>query len=261
MDYEFGLKELYFVTIKSTYPMRIKGKDIQPGEVIAAFDKILISAFTEDKKFVSAHGGYEDKDRVWWESTKDVRVSFTQGIFSKTQFSLMNNVQLFDHVDEDPIYIPRREILESDEHGVVTLSSVPYNPFFLYDLKTGEKLQYAQTGEKSFTIAYSFTEVVVDYYELYNKGAQLFKIGNTLSDGFFRLEGRTRVKDDITGQTKTGIITIPRLKLVSDLSMRLGREASPVVTQLNGIACPTDEKGIKTIMDILLLSDDVDSDM
>ena len=261
MDYEFGLKELYFVTIKSTYPMRIKGKDIQAGEVIAAFDKVLISVFDEDKKFVSAHGGFEDKDRVWWETTKDVRVSFTQGIFSKAQFSLMNNVQLFDHVDPDPIYIPRREILESNENGVVTLSSIPFDPFFIYDLKTGEKLTYTKSGEKSFTIVYPFTEVVVDYYELYNKGAQLFKIGKTLSDGFFLLEGRTRVKDDITGQTKTGIITIPRLKLVSDLSMRLGREASPVVTQLNAIACPTDIGGMKTVMDILLLEDDIDSDM
>lgn len=261
MDYEFGLKELYFVTIKSTYPMRIGGKDIQAGEVIAAFDKVIISVFDEDKKFVSAHGGFEDKDRVWWETTKDIRVSFTQGIFSKTQFSLMNNTKLFNHVDEDPIYIPRREIVESDENGIITLSSAPFNPFFIYDLSTGEKLQYTRTGDKSFNINYSFTEVVADYYERYNNGAQLFKIGNTLSDGFFLLEGRTRVKDDITGQTKTGIITIPRLKLVSDLSMRLGREASPVVTQLNAIACPTDSKGIKTVMDILLLEDDIDSDM
>lgn len=261
MDYEFGLKELYYVTIKSTYPMRIKGINIEAGEVVAAFDKIIIGAFDEDRKYVSAHGGYEDKDRVWWESTKDVRVSLTQGIFSKTQFSLMNNIQLFDHTDEDPIFLPRREILESDEHGIITTTNIPYKPFFLYDLRTGEKLQYTQVGEKNFAITYSFTEVVVDYYELYNKGAQLFKVGTALSNGYFRLEGRTRVKDDITGQTKTGIITIPKLKLVSDLSMRLGREASPVVTQLNGIACPMEDKGSKTIMDILLLEDDIDSDM
>nr|DAP41040.1 MAG TPA: hypothetical protein [Caudoviricetes sp.] len=34
-----------------------------------------------------------------------------------------------------------------------------------------------------------------------------------------RLEGRTRLKDDNTGETVTGILTIPRLKLKSGLSM------------------------------------------
>lgn len=261
MDYEFGLKELYFTTIKSTYPMRVNGIDIQENEVIAAFDKVILGVFDEDKKFITAHGGYEDKNRVWWESTKDVRVSLNQGIFSKTQMALMTNTKLFDHTDADPIYLPIREQLESDANGVITLSYQPYDPLFLYDLRTGAKLTYTITGTNKITIAYAFTEVIVDYYFLYNRGAQVLKFGNALTNGYLRLEGRTRVKDDITGQTKTGIITIPKLKLMSDLSMRLGREASPVVTQLNGLACPTDEKGIKTVMDILLLEDDIDSDM
>lgn len=261
MEYEFGLKELYFVTIKSTYPMKVNGVEIEKNEVIAAFDKVILGVFDEDRKYITAHGGYEDKNRVWWETTRDIRVSLNQGIFSKTQMALMTNTKLFDHVDPEPIYLPIREKLESDENGVITLSYQPFNPLFLYDLKTGAKLPYTVSGTKTLTINYAYTEVIVDYYFLYNKGAQVLKFGNALTNGYLRLEGRTRVKDDITGQTKTGIITIPKLKLMSDLSMRLGREASPVVTQLDGLACPTDEKGIKTVMDILLLEDDIDSDM
>ena len=261
MEYEFGLKELYFATIKSTYPMKVNGINIEPNEVIAAFDKVILGVFDEDRRYISAHGGFEDKDRVWWESTKNIRVSLNQGIFSKTQMALMTNTKLFNHIDPDPIYLPIREQLESDENGVITLSHEPYNPLFLYDIRTGEKLPYLITGDKKITINYAYTEVIVDYYFLYNKGAQVLKFGNALTEGSLRLEGKTRVKDDITGQTKTGIITIPQLKLMSDLSMRLGRDASPVVTQLNGLAIPTDEKGIKTVMDILLLEDDIDSDM
>jgi len=50
-------------------------------------------------------------------------------------------------------------------------------------------------------------------------------VGEKLIKGYLQLEGKTRVKDDITGKTHTAILRIPRLKLVSDLSMRLGREA------------------------------------
>jgi len=37
---EFGLKELYEVTIRTTYPIEVSGRTLASGEVIAAFDKI-----------------------------------------------------------------------------------------------------------------------------------------------------------------------------------------------------------------------------
>ena len=40
MDNEFGMQELYFVQLKSTYPIEVKGQHFAAGEVIAAFDKI-----------------------------------------------------------------------------------------------------------------------------------------------------------------------------------------------------------------------------
>lgn len=64
MDREFSLKELYDVTLKATYPMEINGQTIEPGEVIAAFDRIQISNFHEIKKTVTAHGGFDDRDLV-----------------------------------------------------------------------------------------------------------------------------------------------------------------------------------------------------
>jgi hypothetical protein len=75
------------------------------------------------------------------------------------------------------------------------------------------------------------------------------------------LEGKSRVKDDITGKTRTAILRIPRLKLVSDLSMRLGREATPVLANFNAIGLPTGERGSNKIMELLFLNDDIDADM
>jgi hypothetical protein len=40
MATEFGLKELYEVIIRAAYPIEVSGKTLEPGEIIAAFDKI-----------------------------------------------------------------------------------------------------------------------------------------------------------------------------------------------------------------------------
>ena len=89
----------------------------------------------------------------------------------------------------------------------------------------------------------------------------MLTVGNPLTNGYLSLEGKTRVKDDITGQVKTGIIKIPKLKLLSNLSMRLGNDAIPQVGHLEAIAVPTGPKGQKMVMELIFLEDDIDSDM
>ena len=74
------------------------------------------------------------------------------------------------------------------------------------------------------------------------------------------LRGKTRLKDDKTGQTITGIISIPKLKLMSDLSIRLGRDVPPVAGNFNTVAFPIGSKGNEKVMDFILLEDDIDSD-
>jgi hypothetical protein len=86
------------------------------------------------------------------------------------------------------------------------------------------------------------------------------KIGQKLIGGFLLLEGKTRVKDDITGKTRTAILRIPRLKLVSDLSMRLGREAGPLLANFAAVGYPGVGKG-KMVMEMLFLNDDIDAEM
>lgn len=72
MESAFGLKELYEVSLKATYPIEIKGRTIEVGETIAVFDKIQLANFTENKRFISANGGFDNRPRVWWEETKDI---------------------------------------------------------------------------------------------------------------------------------------------------------------------------------------------
>ena len=106
-----------------------------------------------------------------------------------------------------------------------------------------------------------FQSVVLDYNYNYLNGAETVTIGNRLIEGFLKLEGKTRVKDDISGKTRTGIIQIPKLKLMSDLSMRLGKNANPVVANFRAKALPSGNRGSSDVMNILFLNDDIDSDM
>lgn len=102
---------------------------------------------------------------------------------------------------------------------------------------------------------------MVDCYYEYDNGCDILSVGNPLTNGYLSFEGKTRVKDDITGQVKTGIIRIPKLKLLSNLSMRLGNDGVPLVGRLDAVAVPTGNRGSKKVMELLFLNDDIDSDM
>lgn len=105
------------------------------------------------------------------------------------------------------------------------------------------------------------TEIIVDYEYDYSGKTEIMTVGKRLVSGFLSLEGRTRVKDDITGHTRTGILKIPKLKLVSDLSMRLGNSADPVVANFSAVGHPVGERGNTKVMEFFFLEDDIDSDM
>lgn len=258
---EFSLKELEQVTLKATYPIEIGGRVIEEGETIAAFDKIQISNFDEVKKRVTAHGGWDDRDHVFWESTKEVRLTLIQGIFSKDQLTLLANAKLLSPEKSKPVLIAQREVVESDENGLVKCSERPVDKIFVYRTDNSEKLKAEKIDEYQYNIGVPYTDVLLDYFFEYTSGAKTLKVGRPLTNGFLSLQARTRTKDDVTGQTKTGIITIPKLKLMSDLSMTLGEKAGPQVGRLDAVACPIGYKGNVTVMDVVFLDDDIDSDM
>jgi hypothetical protein len=94
MENQFGLKELYDLTLKATYPIEMAGRRFEPGEVIARFDKIQIANFREVTSRVSANGGFDNRAHIIWEDPKEIQINFTQGIFSARQFALLCNSSL-----------------------------------------------------------------------------------------------------------------------------------------------------------------------
>lgn len=258
---EFGLKELYEVAIRTTYPIEVSGKTLAVGETVAAFDKIQIANIQEVKSSVAARGGWDSRGLVFWDSTREVRISFTQGIFSKSQLAVMTAAKLIQSKPNTTLTLTKRETVESDEEGVLTLSKSAVSPIFVYKVATGEKLAYTIIDGTHLHIQSSYTDCLIDYSYQYNNNYQSLVVGQALTTGYLTLEGKTRVKDDITGQTHTGILYIPRLKLTSDLSMRLGANAQPQVGRLDALAVPIGDRKNTEVMHLIFLEDDIDSDM
>lgn len=260
---EFGLKELYELTFKATYPIEMEGRRFEPGEVIVRFDKIQIANFKELTSRISANGGKGNNSLIIWEDPKEIQINFTQGIFSKKQLALLSNSNLIKKAQEDKILISAHFSGETDENCAVQLNQTSVKNVFAYDAKTYDKLNPIEVDLEKGVLVFEqpYQSIEIDYQYEYNNNVSIIQVGKKLISGFLYLEGKTRVKDDITGKTHTAILRIPRLKLVSDLSMRLGREASPLLANFSAIGYPIGEGKEKKIMEMIFLNDDIDAEI
>lgn len=259
MENQFSLKELYDFSLKATCIMKVGDYEFEPGETVAFFDKIQIANFKEIDSSVAARGGFENQTRVIWQKTDGVRISFTQGIFDERQFAILTNARLLQREPNLGITIPKRETLEANENGEIELKEIP-RVTFIYN-SNGERIKDFNLDNNLVSGLEPYTVYLIDYlYEYIGSGENVL-IGRRLFEGPLYATGKTRVKDDVTGLVRTGILRIPKFKLMSDLSMALGSQANPVVGRLDGIALPFGGRGSAHCMEFLTLGDDVDSDM
>ena len=257
-----SFKEFENVRIKATYNMELGDRTIEENEIILFFDRIQIAGLQELTEVVSANGGYGNRAHVYWETTKEMRFNFSQGIFSKEQFALMANSKLLNSNETNYILLSKREYLETDENGRVQLLKEPIAPIFVYNKETGAKIPIIRTfADNVLSLGVQYTEVIVDYNYAYTDGAQVLQLGRRLINGFVSLTGETRVKDDTTGQIVTGILTIPKLRLMSDLSIRLGAQANPVVASFNAVGVPVGSRESSYVAEFVYLGEDINSDL
>lgn len=255
-----SFKDFEEVRIIATSNMEIGSRSIAKGETIVFFDKIQIAGLSETRDFVSANGGFDNRARVVWETTRELPLNFSQGTFSKQQFALMANSRMIDLPQNTAIYTPAREYLESNEQGIIELKNIPQRNLYVYNMNTGEKVQHTQDG-KYLTIADQYLNVIVDYEYDYTNRIQVIQLGNKLFKGTCILEGITRVKDETTGQIITGILYVPKLMITSNLAIRLGSRANPVVGNFSATGYPVGSHERSYVAEFYYLSDDIQADL
>jgi hypothetical protein len=257
-DNMFGLKDLYDCVLKATYDMEVGNRKIKAGEPIVVFDSLSLANFDELKSRAASRGGYGNQAWITWETTQGLEVRFSQGIFSKTLLAVLGNAQLKQGTS---VSVPMHEDLEIDDNLQVQLKYKPQN-IFIYKQDNGEQILEFEINDKTivFNNAEQYTNIIV-YYDFIYEDANIVHVGRQLFSGFLEVTAKTRLKDDVTGKTVTGIIHMPRVKLVSDFSIRLGSDAPPAVGHFTIVAYPTGSKGSEKVMEFISLNDDIDSDI
>jgi hypothetical protein len=78
----------------------------------------------------------------------------------------------------------------------------------------------------------------------------------------FILEAKFYSKDENEGQNYTNILYMPKVRIVSNINLRLGERADPTVSTFNIIGLPeTDGEYKNLIMRITHLGQDIDVDI
>lgn len=80
---QFSFKDFENVYLKATSNLKIGDKEFLPGEVITCFQSIAIAGLQDVMKQVTAHGGYGDRDRVFWTTVQEQQLTFSQGVITK----------------------------------------------------------------------------------------------------------------------------------------------------------------------------------
>jgi hypothetical protein len=271
MDY-FGAKELYGVTLKCTSNMEINGEWFEEGEPIISFDKIQIAYLNEQKRRTSARGGYHNQTLINWEDTTGMSIQLSEGVISETCLALISNSGIL-HKENAKIIIPYSETLGSEKENGSWVLSLRY-PMIKkpYVRRNGKKItdfdwNYHVKKEK-IKINNVQDDAEIDppiytvYYDyIYDGNTENMCIGQKLVYGFLSLTGRMRLKDDQSGKETTCLIEIPKVELMSDLTMRLGSGASPYIYGFNLQAHPVGERGNQYVCKFTMLDKDIDSDI
>lgn len=250
-----GAQTLYSITARVLSPFSFNGKQWEEGEVFCFLEEAQAAVFQEQKDHVSATGGFDNRPHVFWDTTKEVSFAITDGTFTESSFAIFSGATAIKPSVAKEFSF--REELQSDETGFIKLKHTPVGKGFIYNRKTGEKLFSGQLTKEVITDKI-LTPVIVDYRFTTQVQTEVL-VGRQIL-GFLSLEARMRIKDDKDGLIRTAIIQVPKFKLVSDFSLRLGRAVSPVTVAFSGIAIPVGERNNSRSLSISFLEDDVDSD-
>lgn len=290
IDQYFGIKELYEVVLRAKTPMVFGNRKIETDEPVLYFENISMSVLREKNNVIMARGGWANMPRVIWEDRSEVEFTLSEGIMSSISMGILLSTQVVSNKHEESFLVSKREgPYKPNDDGRIYLEhwpvDYPRKKTFIFDYER-DVAQYKIYGKKIHgeldpfdeemerpclelykdkdlkELADTNREYLVDYYYEYNKEALIYTIQKERFNGLFSLEGRFYAKDENEGYNYTNLIYMPKVRVVSDINLRLGERADPTVSVFNIIAMPetTVEKD-NLILEITRLGEDLDEDI
>jgi len=103
---------------------------------------------------------------------------------------------------------------------------------FCYDLETGNRIMNFEVAGNKVIFKGNHNKVMVDYTFDYDDDIVELDVGNRLFNGFLNLTGKMTTKEHFSGETRTAILEIPRIKIYSNLAVKLGSlYQDPIVSE------------------------------
>ena len=287
IDQYFGIKELYEVVLRARNPMNFGNRRVEVDEPVLYFENISMSLLQERNNVIMARGGWSNMPRVIWEDRSEVEFTLSEGVISSISLGILLSTQIGIKGKEEPYLVPKREgpFYPTDkvrihlQHWPV---EYPKKKTFIFDYER-DVVQQKIYGKRIYDepddfdptsyvpclelykdkelkeLADTDREYLIDYYYEYNKESLLYTIQKERFNGLFSLEGRFYSKDENDGYNYTNLIYMPKVRVVSDINLRLGERADPTVSVFNIIALPENTAGKNNlILEITRLNEDLD---
>jgi hypothetical protein len=228
--------------------------------------------------------------RVIWEDRSEVQFSLTEGVMSSISMGILLSAAVSEaKTAEETLLIPKREGPFELENGRIYITHQPVlyptKKVFIYEYERGvaQKKVFGELDpennrynsfldqtkiclkvfkDKEGNEADATKEYIVDYYYEYKDEALLYTIQKERFNGLFTLEGKFYSKDENDGLNYTNLIYMPKVRVVSDINLRLGERADPTTSVFNIIGLPENVGGNKKslILEITRLSEDIDAE-
>ena len=300
-DQYFGHKELYEVVLRAKNPMQFGSRYIEADEPVLYFDNVNMSLLTEQNRPVFARGGWANMPRVIWDERSEVQFQMIEGVMSSVGMSILLSANVVSEQERQPLYINKREgpylpmyIYNKEIQGQV--KEIPFielekepilypnKKLFIFDFDRkaiqqkiyGEYIPEYKDGlgtnhynviglfqDKNLTNpAENDRKYMIDYYYKYEDEALIYSVQKERFNGLFTLEAKFYSKDENDGDRYTNVLFMPKVRIVSNINLRLGERADPTVSTFNIIGLPEtvgDQKNL--IMEITRLGKIEDADI
>ena len=296
MDQTIGMKEMYDISIRLNQPLMIGERQYDINETILNIEKAEIAQVQQVKSIKSATGGYQNRTLVEWEVDKECKFAITHGLISTTSLAIISNSKIKERKTKSINYREKLTVIEDNDFWFVDLKFMPnhingtfglqYNPenekmpmgrkpylplkplppqrdkfIFCYDAETGYKIKNFDICGNRIVFHAEHKFVIVDYTFDYDDGLRELNIGNRLLGGYLNLSAKMTTKDHSDGKVKTAIIEMPKIKLASNLNMKLGEEiGAPIVSDFFFIAYPNESRTDETVCYLSFLNSELTDD-
>ena len=274
--------------------MRFGERYIEADEPVLYFENISISMLSEQSKEVYARGGWLNQPKVIWQDRSEVRFQMSEGVVSQFGLGILLGAKVALKGKEKPILMHKTEgpfdFPIGEERPRVYLEHWPVDvnqkKTFIFEYAR-DAIQSKIYGKRIYgehhdpfqpdvetpcvelyedrelkKLADTNNKYIVDYYYEYGKEAISYTLQKERFNGLFSLEGKFYSKDENEGQNYTNILYMPKVRIVSDINLRLGERADPTVSAFDIIGLPEtvgDDKDL--IVEIQHLGEDLDADI